>query len=363
MRVFATSGLVATITMSTAAGAAHGGGASMDEGPAQMHYMPDRFRSLAGGGWLTISSRDVHKSLMPMPGMRGSKEGVNESAVSGGAMKDEVKIDLAHGDPDGERSCDLVHYKSSSNELVCSPRAVDCCLDGLTAQELASVSDGCPSVRPELNVEVNGQRLTWGSVGRNGRDTLTDKSLEVRHGQTPTIVAVEPAEVRPGELITVYGRTCFGDVWKKDEDDGSSLRDDPDALRELFSVQASAREDPRKKIGLEKSLYKVLIGDLPCEVRDPLTNRYYRSERGDGPYMGKWYTECGPVNGWFQCRVPEDIDPGVHLLHYETYTKGNAVILSEALRWNASDASKGYVLSVVDDKSEDEDPPGVYNIT
>tara|TARA_Y100001954_G_scaffold200939_1_gene219960 strand:- start:106 stop:423 length:318 start_codon:yes stop_codon:yes gene_type:complete len=39
------------------------------------------------------------------------------------------------------------------------------------------------------------------------------------------------------------------------------------------------------------------------------------------------------------------------------------VILSEALRWNASDASKGYVLSVVDDKSEDEDPPRVYNIT
>ena len=35
--------------------------------------------------------------------------------------------------------------------------------------------------------------------------------------------------------------------------------------------------------------------------------------------------------------------------------QGNAVILSEALRWNASDASKGYVLSVVDDKSEDED--------
>jgi len=349
--------------MSTAAGAAHGGGASMDEGPAQMHYMPDRFRSLAGGGWLTISSRDVHKSLMPMPGMRGGGEGVNESAVSGGAMKDEVKIDLAHGDPDGERSCDLVHYKSSSNELVCSPRAVDCCLDGLTAQELAGVSDGCPSVRPELNVEVNGQRLTWGSAGRNGRDTLTDESLKVSHGQTPTIVAVEPAEVRPGELITVYGRTCFGDVWKKDEDDGSSLRDDPDALRDLFSVEASAREDPRQEIGLEKSLYKVLIGDLPCEVRDPLTNRYYRSERGDGPYTGKWHTECGPVNGWFQCRVPQDIDSGLHLLHYETYTRGNAVILSEALRWNASDASKGYVLSVVDDKSEDEDPPRVYNIT
>ena len=335
----------------------------MDEGPAQMHYMPARFRSLAGGGWVTISSRDVHKSLMPMPGMGGGGEGANESAVSGGAMKDEVKINLAHGDPDGERSCDLVHYKSSSNKLVCSPRAVDCCLDGLTAQELARVSHGCPSVKPELNVEVNGQRLTWGSVGKHGRDTLTDKSLEVRYGQTPTIVAVEPAEVRPGELITVYGRTCFGDVWKKDEDDGSSLRDDPDALRDLFSVEASAREDPRQEIGLEKSLYKVLIGGLPCEVRDPLTNRYYRSERGDGPYMRKWYTECGPVNGWFQCRVPQDIEPGVHLLHYETYTRGNAVILSEALRWNASDASKGYVLSVVDDKSEDEDPPRVYNIT
>ena len=169
----------------------------MDEGPAQMHYMPDRFRSLAGGGWLTVSSRDVHKSLMPMPGMRGGGEGTNESAVSGGAMKNEVKIDLAHGDPDGERSCDLVHYKSSSNELVCSPRAVDCCLDGLTAQELAGVSDGCPSVRPELNVEVNGQRLTWGRVGRHGRNTLTDKSLEVRHGQTPTIVAVEPLRFVP----------------------------------------------------------------------------------------------------------------------------------------------------------------------
>ena len=35
------------------------------------------------------------------------------------------------------------------------------------------------------------------------------------------------------------------------------------------------------------------------------------------------------------------------------------MILSEALRWNASDASKGYVLSVVDDKSEDEDPATV----
>ena len=218
----------------------------MDEGPAQMHYMPARFRSLAGGGWVTISSSDVRKSLMPMPGAGAGRR--DESAVSGGAMKHEVKINLAHGDPDGERSCDLVHYKSSSNKLVCSPRAVDCCLDGLTAQELARVSHGCPSVKPELNVEVNGQRLTWGRVGRHGRNTLTDKSLEVRYGQTPTIVAVEPAEVRPGELITVYGRTCFGDVWKKDEDDGSSLRDDPDALRDLFSVEASAREDPRQEI-------------------------------------------------------------------------------------------------------------------
>ena len=69
--MFATSVFVATVTMSTAVGAAHGGGASMDEGPAQMHYMPARFRSLAGGGWVTISSSDVRKSLMPMPGMGG----------------------------------------------------------------------------------------------------------------------------------------------------------------------------------------------------------------------------------------------------------------------------------------------------
>ena len=64
-----------------------------------------------------------------------------------------------------------------------------------------------------------------------------------------------------------------------------------------------------------------------------------------------------PLTGGFQWPVPQDIESV--FIYFITRRTPEVMlrILSEALRWNASDASKGYVLSVVDDKSEDEDPP------
>ena len=41
---------------------------------------------------------------------------------------------------------------------------------------------------------------------------------------TPVVFSISPKVVSPGEIITVFGRTCMGDIWNVDDSGESNGR-------------------------------------------------------------------------------------------------------------------------------------------
>ena len=294
--------------------------------------------SLAGGGYLTMIAYEG-KGVKPL-----MKEGKDDAVMQGHSM---VKIDLAKDSPDGPRVCEYAHYDSIKYKLKCEPEPVDRCLDGLSLNDLKSLgpsdTESCPT-RPKWEARVNDEVLEVSKLAKlRGGKSNTNVGVATMQS-TPVVFSISPKVVSPGEIITVFGRTCMGDIWKVD-DSGESKREEG---LENFDKTLDFFPDVRKRIGLRDDLIRAFIGPFPCEVRDPKTERYYRSEITTSiGWKDRKHGFCGEIDGWFQCRIPDAVPEGRYNVRFETKSRGHSISPLEAeYGWHLN-ASEGYNVQVV----------------
>ena len=196
---------------------------------------------------------------------------------------------------------------SNDAKIVCIPGALDTQLDGRDLTSLKNCNGRVPGVNapPPFSVWVDnvGGPLRWadyqlnkhltvlGHCGRNGRSSYWRCSRSIGIQTTPIIASVEPRQVQAGELLTIYGQTCFGDEFKYEE--GQSLKGE-------FSMSG---EETRNRIGLKDDIIRIRVGKYICETMNA-EGRYYRS----GKTNKKWY--CSSFSAGFNADCHKTLSRG-----------------------------------------------------
>jgi hypothetical protein len=250
----------------------------------------------------------------------------------------------------GGRPCEIEPIMSTSSRLVCrAPPSARADLGLMPLQRRAfadffrSKEKQCvPGGSTKWNTEPIVLRMRDGSGG-----DLTDTSWNkgwwcahrAAHGSchykyqedsTPTIESVTPSVAAPGDLVTVKGKTCIGDVF----------------------------EDGVRTIPALKRFQRVFVGPYLCELAKPECDQGLTKENCPTMYKatttatsGKggaehWWT-C--YSGDFQCRLPEGTPVGMYNVSFSIpNSHGSSIVKPIAITEGFGEESPSYwTLQVV----------------
>ena len=273
---------------------------------------------ILGGGRFFLLTWDSHgKSLLPQNNQSGTE-----------VFQKQVVIRTIVDDDNSRKDANWLHYLSTADKLVSIPPAQTTAIDGLSRDNLEKVLSLCGDRNQGLQVFIDNKKVDISSY-MNNKWTRRYVSIE----RTPFISDVRPREVKPGDIITIFGRTCVADEWEIDGE--TSLE-----REEKFNASDSDFDEARTRFGLA-DMIRVIVGDsIICETKDPDTGIYYRSSNRKRSHG------CSD-KGWFQCRIPDDVPAGKHNLKFETMFQGNSFTLAEGYRWSQNNASESFSLTVL----------------
>lgn len=230
----------------------------------------------------------------------------------------------------GGVACDIQRVMSSSAKLVCrtGPSAAFDLLDGLVAGTPRWHDRGCDAGRQAVTVSVLGVggdiMAKWNAGSRYCMRSNANRYCSFTYAwhATPHIWAIEPRAASPGDLVTVRGAICAGDV-----------------------IDGDTREVTEPAL---KRFERVLVGSFICElshrVCDTATTKQcptmFDANLTSGPcqdaacelprrYRPKWWF-C--EDGVFRCRLPPTLPLGRHNVSFTVPSeKGHSVLTAMAL--------------------------------
>ena len=282
---------------------------------------------ILGGGRMYLKSWSSWggKSLLPQNNQTGTE-----------VLQDQVVVSMIVDDG-VRKAADWLHYLSAADKLFVIPPAQTTAIDGLSTDDLSRVLSFCGDRNQGLQVFVDNKKVDISSR-KNYKFTKRHFSI----ASTPFISDVRPREVKAGDIITVFGRTCVADEWE------TSLE-----REEKFNASDSDFDDARTRFGLV-DMIRVIVGDsIVCETQDPDTDIYYRSSNG------KQRDGCS-TKGWFQCRIPDDVPAGKYNLKFETTGQGNSFTPAEGYRWSQDNAGESFSLTVL--STSEQQPAKLHDI-
>ena len=256
----------------------------------------------------------------------------NSGSLAGGQLLSIYGTNLLPESPDpltpaavvtvGGIQCDLLRVMSSSVKLVCKtrPHAALRQLNGVASSNPIWYDRGCDIGAQPVVVSVLGLGgdITgrWNAGSRYCLKGNVERRCMFSYAwlATPSITAISPRSASPGDLITVFGKTCAGDLMN--------------ALGE--------RTEPALK-----RFERVLIGDTFCELSTPACDTS-STRQCPSMYLANvtspwWRPMYRPGNwqceeGWFQCRLPAGLSLGRHNVSFKLPSeKGDSVLEAAAV--------------------------------
>eukprot|EP00941_MAST-03F_sp_MAST-3F-sp1_P003352 g3352.t1 len=288
--------------------------------------------------------------------------------------------------------CDFLDYSSESKNIFCVPGRFQSNLDGHegfsepettgTSSRFDVFRSSCKTKsRGQISVKIDDQGGVTGLTDTQGViDGNCSQSKFQNHskcsqkpelGHTPTVVAVEPRNARPGQVITVFGRTCIRDDWRRDPDTNEFLKPNMEedekgigwgnrsviGVKKLLRVRVGdfvcetlkpqkPQEDNDEEESSDEEESKTLLDSLPDDDRN--APMYYRSE---SIWERKYKWHCSSPKSWFQCRIPDGIPQGLYKISFETI-QGHSVTPIEGFHWFPDHAKFGYHVNVISNKKK-----------